>query len=487
VKHIYSVLHVDDESVILMVTKAFLEKYNCSVDGALSAEEALVKLQHNSYDVIVSDYEMSEMDGITLLKAIREKNPDIPFIIFTGKGREDVVIEALNEGADYYLQKGGEPDAMFRELAHKIQKSVERIEILQALKDSEKKCRRFMDTSGDMYFRTDIEGNIVWVNQESYKKLGFDSYDEIVGLPANATWVYPKKREEYLDLLRQHGNINEYEVKLKKVDGSIITGSTNSYLIYDSEGNACGVEGIIRDISRRKQAEYGLKIASKKLNLLSSVTQHDILNQITGILTLEEQMLRIIDEGAIKDIARFKLYLEKMQSATIKIETLIEFARNYQQLGQFHPEWQRVDPIIRSILKMNNNGSIEITINTGNLEIFSDPTLEKVFYNLFDNSLRHGDKATQIGVYFEEKENIGVLVIEDNGKGIPIEMKEKIFQPNIGSHTRHGLFLVREILDITGLDIQETGTPGFGARFEILIPIEKYRLRMKLKPELRMI
>ena len=120
-----SVLLVDDEPVILDIARAFLERHGeFSVTTVLSAQEGLTMLQEQSFDAVVSDYEMPVMNGLAFLRAIRENGNHIPFIIFTGRGREDVVIEALNAGADYYIQKGGDPRAQFTELAYKIRESV---------------------------------------------------------------------------------------------------------------------------------------------------------------------------------------------------------------------------------------------------------------------------------------------------------------------------------------------------------------------------
>jgi len=120
-----SVLLVDDEPVILDIARAFLERHGeFSVTTVLSAEEGLALLNERGFDAVVSDYEMPGMNGLGFLRAIREKGNHIPFIIFTGRGREDVVIEALNAGADYYIQKGGDPRAQFTELAYKIRESV---------------------------------------------------------------------------------------------------------------------------------------------------------------------------------------------------------------------------------------------------------------------------------------------------------------------------------------------------------------------------
>lgn len=122
-----SILYVDDERMLLEVGKLYLERSgNLHVDILDSATEALEKIRTVKYDAIISDYQMPEMDGIIFLKAVRAKHPTLPFIIFTGKGREEVIIEALNNGADHYLQKGGDPKAQFAELVHNIERSVER-------------------------------------------------------------------------------------------------------------------------------------------------------------------------------------------------------------------------------------------------------------------------------------------------------------------------------------------------------------------------
>ncbi|MCJ7763491.1 response regulator [Candidatus Bathyarchaeota archaeon] len=121
------ILHVDDDPCILQVSKEILElEGNFEVDSALSVDEAVKKLEEQSYDAVISDYEMPQKNGLQFLKEIRQQKNEIPFILFTGKGREEVAMTALNLGADGYYNKQGSPETVYGELAHGIRLSVER-------------------------------------------------------------------------------------------------------------------------------------------------------------------------------------------------------------------------------------------------------------------------------------------------------------------------------------------------------------------------
>jgi CheY-like chemotaxis protein len=131
-----NILVVDDESVVREASRLFLERDgDIAVDTSRSAQDALARLSGKRYDAIIADYQMPGMDGITLLKAVRDSGSDIPFILFTGRGREEVVIEAINNGADFYLKKGGDPTLQFTELLHKIKLAVQVRASRQQLKE----------------------------------------------------------------------------------------------------------------------------------------------------------------------------------------------------------------------------------------------------------------------------------------------------------------------------------------------------------------
>jgi len=121
---LYHVLHIDDEEGFLELSKIFLQKESIKATSALSGEEGLRILKQKNFDAIISDFQMPGMNGLEFLDHLRTNGNDIPFIMLTGKGREEVAIKALNLGADHYLMKGGDNKSLFSELAHVIQKTI---------------------------------------------------------------------------------------------------------------------------------------------------------------------------------------------------------------------------------------------------------------------------------------------------------------------------------------------------------------------------
>lgn len=222
---------------------------------------------------------------------------------------------------------------------------------------------------------------------------------------------------------------------------------------------------------RRKQTEEALREANKKLNLLNSITRHDILNQLMVI----DGYLEIFQEECHGD-EKLRTYFERVIQSTKMIEHQISFTKFYQELGVHAPVWHRVQSVAEWVSGMAGFEKIRFTINTESLEVFADPLFEKVFFNLFDNAVRHGEHVSEIHVRFERRGTEGVIVVEDNGVGVSVADKPKIFLRGYGKHTGFGLFLTKEILTITGVRIQETGKQGQGARFEMIVPSGGFRV-----------
>lgn len=218
-------------------------------------------------------------------------------------------------------------------------------------------------------------------------------------------------------------------------------------------------------VLKMRRAEVELRAANKKLTLLSSITRHDVANQLTIIKGLADIAGMKESDPDLADLCT------KIRIAAEKICHQIEFTGRYQDLGIHRPDWFSLDDIIEK----TQYSEVHYSHTCRNVEIFADPMLDRVFFNLFENAIRHGGRVTGISVDCMPASGGLVVTIEDDGVGIAPGLKEKIFEKGYGNHTGYGLFLAREILAITGIGIHETGVHESGARFEITVPHGKFR------------
>jgi signal transduction histidine kinase len=177
--------------------------------------------------------------------------------------------------------------------------------------------------------------------------------------------------------------------------------------------------------------------------------------------------------------------LNQIKDLTRIIQRQIEFTRAYQSVGVNAPSWQNLREILnRAIVNFVGSG-ITFAEDIENTEVYADPLLEKVFYNLIDNAIRYGVHIRTLRFYYQISDRGFTLICEDDGIGIPDKEKERIFEQGVGKNTGMGLFLTREILLITGIMIRENGRCGCGARFEMLIPNGAFRFVKEKKDEKR--
>ena len=456
-----SVLCVDDEEELCAISSVFLTRKGFSVTTCQSGKEALDLLSKTSFDVIVSDYQMPVMNGIELLSEVRKRYGEMPFVLFTGKINDDVVIRAIEQNADYYIRKDYDPPAVFADLAFTIEKAFDRYKIEKNLHDSEEKYRFLVTHALEPILIVDLQGTLIFANNAAGKMIEVKDITDILGRNV-MEFISPESREEVLrDFSEVAGGHDSYvaEYEALTAPGRPITLESIGKLIQYENKPAILLS--LRDITDRKQIEKSLRKASRQINLMNSITRHDILNKVTILLGALE-----IAEMECNDPAILH-YFNILNEATKAIQKQIEFTRLYQDLGIQEPAWLSPASIIR---KMQVPEGLTLDLALEDIIIFADPMLEKVFHNLLDNSIRHGETVSHIRVSGAKAADGYVITWEDNGIGIRDEEKETIFKRGHGKNTGLGLFLVREILALTGITITETAAEGKGARFEITVP-----------------
>ena len=593
-----SVLYVDDAADLLEITRLYLEQSGMiEVTVLPDPRQALEHLRTRSYDAIVSDYEMPGMNGIDFLKTIRKNFDGVPFILFTGKGREEIVIEALNHGADSYIQKGGDPEAQFAELEHKIRSNVQRKWALDALCESERKYRQVVENAHegiyviqderilysnprviekitecgipetdfltqpfftfihpddremmrDRYYRrirngdsfprypfrmTNRSGATYWwdvyavviewngrpatlnfarnisehyslkerlsdtecryqelldllpktvigmdmdfvltfINRAGEEKWGYAS-GEMVGRLTLTDLIVGEERGKIQNALLKAGvgeRIAEQETIARTRDGR-----TFPVKIYLSpmvrKSGIAGFLAVCVDITGFQDARAMLEYTNNKLDLMGKITCHDLRNQLTILDgSLELARTKTTDREVQQHLAR-------IGNVAKNIRIQMSFIDQYTKIGSSVPLWQNVEELIRNIHPDLLCGPVQITTDLDGLEIYTDLLFEKVLYNLFDNSMRHGGRVTGIRFSYRNSGKDLELAYEDDGIGIPAPVKARIFTCGYGRNTGLGLFVIEKILSTSGISITETGEPGKGARFVMRVPEGSFR------------
>lgn len=260
-------LYVDDEVNLLDVTRLFLKKIDDKIvlDTASSVRIALEMIADKKYDAIISDYEMPETDGIEFLKIIRKDYPFLPFIIFTGRGREEVVMEALNLGADFYIQKGSDIKAQFAELVHKLRIAVTKNRYKIALHEYNERLSLILDSTNIGLLDYDCTTGKAFFSPNYCKMLGYDPEEFPCDHESWKNLIHPDDRENTIRMVigNINGNAGTYEIefRLKTINGDYKWISGRGKVVErDPNGKPVRIVGIHTDISTLRDVKEHLRV-----------------------------------------------------------------------------------------------------------------------------------------------------------------------------------------------------------------------------------
>jgi PAS domain S-box-containing protein len=312
-----------------------------------------------------------------------------------------------------------------------------------------------------------FEGMVLYANPAAYA---------IVEMNPDAA-LFPLNISELLATESVHKAMNdlaEIEQKHRVVAEYILLTKSGGLRVVEAAGVVIQWKGqdavlvSLRDITGREEDKDALMQANRKLAILSSITRHDILNQVAALLGYLEMMH---DQDLIEETQR---YIEKCLACTKTIQSQIAFTKLVDDIRNKSLSWQYTEHMVTRVLRNIAMGAITCHMHVCGLYLYADPIFEKVIYALVENSLRHGEHVSSMVFSYQIDGEECIFVFEDNGIGIPDDEKEKIFRQGYGKNTGLGLFLIREILAINEMSIKETGTYGTGARFEITVPGGKW-------------
>ncbi|MFB6161219.1 MAG: PAS domain S-box protein [Haloferacaceae archaeon] len=266
------VLHVDDDPDFAELTAEFLEREDdrMEVVTATSASEGLDRLAEDGVDCIVSDYDMPRTNGLEFLDAVRDEYGDRPFVLFTGKGSEEVASEAITAGVTDYLQKEGGTD-QYTLLANRVRNAVEQHRSKRAVEETERKLVQLAEKTDDVLFMFDGDWEELLFVNSAYEEVWGASIDELEADPRSfLDYVHPddRRRAEASLARLTEGRPSEVEYRVVLDDGETrwVRGETRP--IRDDDGTVARIAGSVRDVTARKRREERLQLATARLEAL---------------------------------------------------------------------------------------------------------------------------------------------------------------------------------------------------------------------------
>ncbi|MFX1535247.1 MAG: ATP-binding protein [Promethearchaeota archaeon] len=475
------VLFIGDEEPFFELTKRHLEKNskNLIIDFISSPYEALQCLENQVYDVIVSDYQMPGLTGLEILEKVRQAGNSTLFVILTDKGQEEVAVQALNLGADYYLQKDTPSNSFTQALQltniifKEAEKKREWEKTEKILRETKEKYQTLVEKLREAVVVEDENQIISFVNPRVTEMFGYTE-EELVG----QHWKMIVTPESLSKIDREtanrpHGISNTYEATLLAKNGTHIPAIISANPLFNDKGVFRGVLSVFTDITEQKQREAQFKKQREELELFLDIISHDLISHFT----MSQGYLDIV----LLEIANQELVtlLQKSRAATLRavslvnnISVLMKHQLSYSY--ELHPiniaqSIDRVKTFLQELFPLRTI-KLSVTNLPPDLSILADSLFEDLLTNLLTNSVKNDEHEVvnvEIGIEAAlDQPNFIILTITDHGKGVPPDQRKTLFDRftefrKKGKGSGLGLFIVKTLVDRYGGQIWiESRVPG---------------------------
>jgi PAS domain S-box-containing protein len=455
-----SVLHVDDDPALLELTAEFLTRAQSDLDvhSVTDVEQALSVLDTEPVGCIVSDYDMPGSTGLEFLNTVRETYPNLPFILYTGKGSEEIASEAINAGVTGYLQKGGAEQ--HRRLVNRVDHAIREY---RAQIESQR-YSTVLEALGYPVYVVDADGQFSYVNDAFVELVGYEQ-SELVGAEPDLIKTdesVAEINESLRTVVSSSGpDIEHVEVEIRRNDGTVITCKDHiAALPFDDEFRGCA--GILRDLSDQRARERALQRKNERLEELVSVISHDLRTPLSAARGAADLAAETGDAEHFDALTRAHERLESM------LDELLTLARTDERTTT--TEAVTLPTAARTAWETVNPDRATLVVDTDRTVMADPDRLQRLFQNLFANAVAHGGSRATVTVGAAESDAHGFYVADD-GPGIDPEHRDTVFEPGVSMSTDgtgFGLAIVDRIADAHGWDVALTESADGGARFEFV-------------------
>jgi PAS domain S-box-containing protein len=466
------------------------------VDEVTDADGLTVALARPP-DLVVTDYQLRFSDGLTLLKQVKNLWPEVPVIMYTGTGSEQVAVEAMKSGLDdYVLKKAGE---MPRLLAA-VKRVMDAARHKKAAEEAEGRYRKLFDGVPIGLFRAALDGSFLDCNMALVRMLAYPSREALLVRKTGDTYEDPGERPALMAALEKDGVIRDHEARRVRHDGTTLWARTSVQAVRGEDGRMVYYEGLVEDLSERKQAEEALRLAEGRLvqaakleavGRLAGGVAHDFNNLLGVIMGYADLMLKRLpaEDPLRRNVQEIQKAADRASGLT---KQLLAFSRRQVLQPRVIDLHQTVGEVESMLQRMIGEDIALVTVlREGVGRVRADPgQIQQVLMNLAVNGR---DAMPDGGTLTIETQNVDLtedyarrhlgvtagpyvlMAVSDTGVGMSAEVQAHIFEPFFTTKspekgTGLGLATVYGIVKQSGGNIWVYSEPGRGATFKVYLP-----------------
>ena len=459
-----SVLHVDDDPDLSALLTAGLERASdrLTVSAERSVDAGLARLREDDIDCVVSDYRMPDRDGIDFLRAVREREPSLPFIVFAETGSEAVASEAISAGVtDYVIRET--TDSRYELLARKVESAVDSRRARESADRTNRRLRELSDVADDVLWMFSADWSELLFINDAYERLFGQSTEALAAEPASfLDRIHPDDVDRVRAAMERAsaGDSQSVEYRVRQSASVEVWVESQCEPVVDDDGTVRRMTGFSRDITDRKVRERELANANEQLDEFAATAAHDLRNPVN----IADGHVALASEDC--DSEHLDVAARALGRMDELLTDLLTLARTGERIG----DTQRVDlaEVVAAAEHSVAMGDATLVVEAVGTVECDATRLKEALENLFRNAIEHNDAAVTVTVgTLPDRDG---FYVEDDGRGIPHDEPGRVFEDGyttVRKGTGFGLSIVERIVEAHGWTIAARNGADGGARFEI--------------------
>jgi len=458
-------------------------------------------LERGGFDLVVINHPLQTVDSLDAVRAVKTRYPEIPVLMFAGAGAEQLAVAGMKAGLDDYVVTSQE--ALAR-LPLAIRTALERTRAQREAREYHARFQALFEGAPVGIYRASPAGQLLEVNPAMVEMLGYPGREALLEQSAADLHADPEEHARWQGLAAREGAVRDVEMRFRRRDGSLLWTQNRTRAIYDQGGRIAYYEGVLQDITERKQAEQAIRelageleervrrrteelaAANRELEAFSYSVSHDLRSPLRSLDGFSRILL---EEHAAELSPKAQRYLQTIRRNAQHMGHLVDDLLAFSRLGRqpLRAEPVALAAVVREALwnltPEREGRNVEIQVEELPVCLGDPALLRQALMNLLSNALkftRGREKAEiHLGCASEKEDpNEAVVFVRDNGVGFDMRYADKLFGVFQRLHradeyegTGVGLAIVQRILHRHGGRVWAKAEKDRGATFFFSVPL----------------